>query len=117
MRRIGQLKQGERIIGNRTRAKIVKNKVSAPFKSTEFYIIYNEGISKSGDLLDTGVLFGVVEKNGNTHAFGEVKLGVGREVAKQFLKDNPKVMAEIREKVLVAAREKAVADDAPAVKK
>ena len=117
VRRIGQLKQGERIIGNRTRAKIVKNKVSAPFKSTEFDIIYAEGISKSGDLLDTAVLFGVVDKNGNTHAFGEVKLGVGREVAKQFLKDNPKIMAEIRDKVMIAAHEKAVAEDAPAPKK
>ena len=102
VRRSAQIKQGERIIGNRVKAKIVKNKVAAPFKSTEFDIMYNEGISIAGDMLDTGVEYDVVKKSGATYTYENVKLGTGRENAKQFLKENPKLMAEIRKKVLVA---------------
>ena len=103
VRRNAQIKNGEKIVGNRVKVKIVKNKVAPPFKTAEFDIMYNEGISASGDLLDTGVVLGVIEKSGNTHLFGEVKLGVGREAAKTFIKENPKVMKDIdkavREKV------------------
>jgi recombination protein RecA len=95
VRRSAQIKRGEEIVGNRTKVKIVKNKVAPPFRTTEFDIMYNEGISESGDILDTGVKYEVVAKKGNSFSFGELKLGVGREPAKQFLKENPKVMKEI----------------------
>jgi recombination protein RecA len=84
------------------KAKIVKNKVAAPFKSTEFDIMYNEGISIAGDMLDTGVEYDVVKKSGATYTYENVKLGTGRENAKVFLKENPKLMTEIRKKVLIA---------------
>jgi len=104
IRRIGQIKKGDEIIGNRVRAKVVKNKVAPPFKSTEFDFLYNEGISISGDILDTAVLRQVINKTGNTFSYGGTKLGVSREAAKQYLKDNPKVMAEIRSKVIEKAK-------------
>ncbi|MFH1029995.1 MAG: recombinase RecA [bacterium] len=99
VRRSAQIKQGEKIIGNRVKVKIVKNKVAAPFQTTEFDIMYNEGISLSGDMIDTGVLHGVVKKSGNSYSFGDEKLGVGREVAKKYLRENPKVMDEIRKSI------------------
>jgi len=95
VRRAAQIKQGEQVVGNRVRAKVVKNKVAPPFQTTEFDIMYNEGISKEGDLIDAGVKHGVVAKTGNSFSFGETKLGVGREKAKTFLRENPKVFAEI----------------------
>jgi recombination protein RecA len=95
VRRSAQIKNGEKIVGNRTKAKVVKNKVAPPFKVAEFDIMYNEGISASGDLLDTGVALGVIEKAGNTHMFGDIKLGVGREASKTFLKENVKVFKDI----------------------
>ena len=104
VRRSAQIKQGDKIIGNRVKAKIVKNKVAAPFRTTEFDIMYNEGISVSGDLLDTGVFYKIVHKSGNSYSFGEEKLGVGREKAKQFLRENPKLMADIRSKVWEAVK-------------
>lgn len=99
VRRAAQIKKGEEIIGNRVNCKVVKNKVAAPFKSTQFDIMYNEGISVSGDALDTGVQFGIIEKSGNSYNFGENKLGVGREAVKDFLRANPKMIAEIKKKV------------------
>ncbi len=99
VRRSAQIKQGEKIIGNQVKCKVVKNKVAAPFKSTVFDIMYNEGISVAGDVLDTALAFGVVAKSGNTYSYGETKLGVGRENAKSYLKENPKIIKEIREKV------------------
>src|SRR3990167_8001980 len=105
IRRSAQIKKGEVIVGNRTKAKVVKNKVAAPFRTAEFDIMYNEGISFTGDLLDTGVLYGVVKKSGNSFAFGEMKLGVGRETAKAFLKENPKVGKEIEKAILKQAKE------------
>lgn len=108
VRRIGQLKQGEKVIGNRVLAKVVKNKVAAPFRNTEFDILYNEGISKEGDVLDTGLMWGVLQKSGNTISFGEVKLGVGRETARQHLKHNPKIFQDIRTKILEAVEAKKV---------
>jgi recombination protein RecA len=101
VRRSAQIKQAEKIIGNRVKTKIVKNKVAAPFKTCEFDIMYNEGISIAGDLLDTGIVYNVIKKAGNSYSFGEIKLGVGRENAKRFLRGEKKVMAEIRKKILV----------------
>lgn len=106
VRRAAQIKQGEKIIGNRVKAKIVKNKVAAPFKSCEFDIMYNEGISISGDLIDTGVEYGVVKKSGSSYTFGDVKLGVGRENAKQFLNGDKKISQAIRNQVLAEIKKK-----------
>lgn len=106
VRRSAQIKQGEKIIGNRVKAKVVKNKVAAPFKSAEFDIMYNEGISLAGDLLDLGVEYDVIKKSGNSYAFGEVKLGVGRENAKNTLKEQVKLMKEVREKIVGAYQSK-----------
>jgi len=96
VRRAAQIKQGEQIIGNRTKAKIVKNKVAPPFRTCEFDIMYNEGISISGDLLDLGVPHGVIKKSGNNYYFNDEKLGLGRENAKATLKANPDLMKIIR---------------------
>ena len=99
IRRIGQIKQGEEIIGNRTRVKVVKNKIAAPFRQAEFDIMYNEGISASGDIVDLAVEKGIIEKAGAWFSYNEQKISQGREAAKQYLKDNPKVMAEIVKKI------------------
>ncbi|OGY43923.1 MAG: recombinase RecA [Candidatus Buchananbacteria bacterium RIFCSPHIGHO2_01_FULL_39_14] len=104
VRRAAQIKQGERVIGNRVKAKIVKNKVAPPFAACEFDIMYNEGISVGGDVLDTGVIYEVVTKSGNTYSFGENKLGTGRENAKQFLRENPKLINEIKKAVWVKVK-------------
>jgi len=100
LRRIAQIKHGEEIIGSRIKAKIVKNKVAAPFKTTEFDIYYNEGISKSADLLNTGLKFGVIKKAGSWLQYENTKLGQGMEAAKTFLKENPKLAKEIKEAIL-----------------
>lgn len=102
IRRSAQIKLGERIIGNRTKIKVVKNKVAAPFRTCEFDIMYNEGISLSGDLLDTGVELSVVTKSGNSYSFQSEKLGVGRENAKMSLRQRPDLMKQIREACLAA---------------
>ncbi|HRY28018.1 MAG TPA: recombinase RecA [Candidatus Moranbacteria bacterium] len=104
VRRSAQIKKGEEIVGNRTKVKIVKNKVAAPFKTAEFDIMYNEGISLPGDLLDTGVKYEVVKKSGNALSFGEEKLGAGREAAKAFLKENPKVADKIFKEISAKAK-------------
>jgi recombination protein RecA len=104
VRRAAQIKQGDQIIGNRVKAKIVKNKVAPPFRFCEFDIMYNEGISLSGDLLDTAVIHKIINKSGNSYNFGEEKLGVGRETAKRYLKEKPKLMAQIRKLVMDAAQ-------------
>jgi len=100
VRRAAQIKQGEKNIGNRVKVKVVKNKVAAPFQTCEFDIMYNEGISLSGDLLDVGIEKGVIKKSGNTYTYGEEKLGTGRENAKAYLKSAPKLMAQIRKQIL-----------------
>lgn len=107
VRRSAQIKQGDKIIGNRVKTKVVKNKVAAPFKTCEFDIMYNEGISIAGDLLDTGVSYNVINKAGNSYSFRDTKLGVGRENAKRFLRSDKKLMKEIRKKIIseVKARE------------
>ncbi len=99
VRRAAQIKMGEKIIGNRVKAKVVKNKVAPPFQTCEFDIMYNEGISVAGDALDMGVEYKVINKSGNSYALGEQKLGVGRENAKAYLKQNPKLIAEIKKQV------------------
>jgi recombination protein RecA len=105
VRRSAQIKRGEVVVGNRTKAKVVKNKVAAPFRTAEFDIMYNEGISFAGDLLDTGVVYGAVKKSGNSFIFGEMKLGAGRESAKAFLRENPKIGKEIEKAILKQAKD------------
>lgn len=100
LRRIAQLKKGEEITGNRVRAKIVKNKVAPPFKTCEFDIYYNEGISKEADILNAGILHGVVKKAGSWLQYKEAKLGQGAEQARVFLRENPIIAEEIREALL-----------------
>ncbi len=99
VRKAAQIKQGENIIGNRVKAKVVKNKVAAPFKTAEFDIMYNEGISYTGDLLNVAVEHGVAKKGGAWFNYKEMKLGQGMEASKKFLKDNPKVAQEMAKEV------------------
>jgi len=105
IRRIGAIKKGEEVIGSQTRVKVVKNKVAPPFRQTEFDIIYNEGISKEGELVDIGAESGIVEKTGAWYSFNKERIGQGKDNARQFLKDNPDIAAEIEKRI----REKAVA--------
>ena len=102
IRRIGSIKDGDKAIGNHVRCKVVKNKIAPPFQQAEFDIMFNEGISWSGDLLDLAVIEGICQKSGAWFSWGDVRMGQGRETAKQFLRDNPEAAAEIREKVLAA---------------
>ncbi len=104
VRRAAQIKQAEKIIGNRVRCKVVKNKVAAPFRTCEFDIMYNEGISIAGDLIDLGTAYGVVKKAGNSYSSGEEKLGVGRENARKYLRQNPKTMKEIKKNIIKEAK-------------
>ncbi len=101
--RSAQIQSGEKIIGNRHKAKVEKNKVAPPFRTAEFDIIYNEGISRLADLVNTGVTLGVVAKSGSWYNFGEQKLGQGMEVSRQFLKENPKIEKEILSLIKKAA--------------
>ena len=103
IRRIGQIKAGEDVIGNRTKVKIVKNKIAPPFREAEFDIMYNEGISKSGDILDQATAKNIVEKSGAWFAYKGEKIGQGREAAKTYLQNNPKVMDELAKKVMSEA--------------
>ncbi len=100
IRRIGQIKAGEAIVGNRTRVKVVKNKIAPPFREAEFDIMYNEGISRSGDILDLAAARDIVEKSGAWYAYDGAKIGQGREATKLYLQDNPKVMEAIAAKVM-----------------
>jgi recombination protein RecA len=100
VRRAAQIKQGESIIGNRVRAKVIKNKVAPPFRTTEFDIYYNEGISYAADLLNVGVKQGTITKAGSWYQFGEIKIGQGTEGVKVFLKENPKVAEEIKKIII-----------------
>jgi recombination protein RecA len=99
IRRIGQIKEREEVVGNQTRVKVVKNKVAPPFKQVEFDIMYGEGISKTGELVDLGVRAGIVEKAGAWFSFGGERIGQGRENTKAFLKEHPKVAAEIEKAI------------------
>ena len=104
IRRTGQIKIGDDIIGNRTKVKIVKNKIAPPFRLAEFDIMYNEGISKTGDILDLAAQYGVVEKSGAFYKYGGETIGQGRDKTKTFLKDNPEIMSEIDNKVREAVK-------------
>ncbi len=107
IRRTGQIKAGEDIIGSRTKVKVVKNKIAPPFRVAEFDIMYNEGISKTGDVLDLAVLHNIVDKSGAWFAYNDAKIGQGREASKEYLKANPEVLAEIEAKVRAKVAEEA----------
>lgn len=102
IRRIGQIKSGDQVIGNHTRVKVVKNKVAPPFTKAEFDIMYGKGVSRSGELLDLGVEMEVVKKSGSWFSYGDTKLGQGRDAVKQLLEDNPELSEEIEAKVRAA---------------
>ncbi len=99
IRRIGSIKDGERIIGNRVRAKIAKNKVAAPFKKAEFDIMFNQGISRSGDIVELGVEAQIIEKSGTWFSYGEIRLGQGRENTKKFIESKPELLEEIEQAI------------------
>jgi recombination protein RecA len=99
IRRTEQIKDSENVIGNKVRVKVVKNKVAPPFKMAEFDIMYNEGISKAGDLLDLSVKEGLVQKSGSWYEYSDAKMGQGREAAKQYLRDNPKIMDDLEKQI------------------
>ncbi len=101
IRKVEAIKQGEDIIGNRTRIKVVKNKVAPPFKQAEFDIMYGQGISKDGNLVDAGVTAGVVNKSGSWFSYNDIKLGQGRDNSKDFLRDNPEIANEIENKIRI----------------
>ena len=105
IRRTSQIKQGDNIIGNHCRVKVVKNKVAPPFRQAEFDIMYNKGISRSGDVLDLAVAHDVVDKSGAWFAYKNEKIGQGREASKQYLEENPKILEEIAKKVTEATKE------------
>jgi recombination protein RecA len=100
IRRIGAIKEGDQVVGNRTRVKVVKNKIAPPFKEAEFDLIYGHGISKEGDILDLGVSLGIVEKNGAWFSFGEERIGQGRQNVKRFLTENTDIRDKIRQLVI-----------------
>jgi len=100
IRRIASIKQGQEVIGSRTKVRVVKNKVAPPFKEVEFDLIYGEGISREGDVLDLAVDKNIVEKSGTWYAYGGQRIGQGRENAKQFVKENPKVLEQMEKEVL-----------------
>lgn len=103
MRRVQSIKEGTNVVGNRTRVWVKKNKVAPPFKKAEFDIMYDEGISREGDLLDVGTEMGIIEKRGSYYSHGEMRLGQGRENAKQFLRENPSLADEISNRIRVEA--------------
>ena len=106
IRRIGQIKDSDNIIGNRARVKVVKNKVAPPFRKAEFDIMYGEGISKVGEIIDLGVEYGIVKKSGSWFSYGDTKLGQGRDAVKNLLKDNPDLVEELETKIFAALNEK-----------
>jgi recombination protein RecA len=99
VRRIESIKVGQEVVGNRVRVRVVKNKVAAPFKVAEFDIMYNEGISKVGDILDLGVENDLIQKRGSYYSYGETRLGQGREKAKAYLKLNPELAEELEKNI------------------
>ena len=102
IRRIGAIKKADEVLGNQTRVKIVKNKVAPPFKQCEFDILYNEGISHEGELIDIGVMHNIVDKSGAWYGYGKERIGQGKDNARQYLKDHPEMATEIEEKLRVA---------------
>jgi recombination protein RecA len=104
IRRTSQLKEGEEIIGSRTRVKIVKNKLAPPFRKADFDILYGEGISQLGEIVDLGVDFEIIKKSGSWFSYGDTKLGQGRDAVKQILNDNPELYDELKAKVSEALK-------------
>ncbi|MGQ9620590.1 MAG: recombinase RecA [Bacteroidales bacterium] len=104
IRKINQIKEGEEIIGSRTRVKVVKNKLAPPFKKADFDILYGEGISQLGEIVDLGVDFEIIKKSGSWFSYGETKLGQGRETVKQIIKDNPELHEELKAKIVEALK-------------
>ncbi|MTK54379.1 recombinase RecA [Paludibacter sp.] len=104
IRRIGQIKDGEEVIGNQTRVKVVKNKVAPPFRKAEFDIMFGEGISRNGEIVDLGVEYGIVKKSGSWYSYGDTKIGQGRDAAKNVIKDNPELAAELDAKITEALK-------------
>lgn len=105
IRRSSQIKDGENVIGNRTKVKVVKNKVAPPFKTAEFDIMYGEGVSKTGEILDLAVEFEIVKKSGSWFSYGDTKLGQGRDAVKSLIKDNPELADELELKIKEAIKE------------
>ena len=105
IRRTAQIKKGDEVVGNRARAKVVKNKVAAPFKSGEFDIMYGEGISREGELLALGEKYEIVSKSGSSYAYGDIKLGRGYDASRQFLKENTKVASELEKQIRAKLQE------------
>jgi recombination protein RecA len=99
IRRSSQIKDGENVIGNRTKVKVVKNKVAPPFKTAEFDIMYGEGVSKTGEILDLAVEFEIIKKAGSWFSYGDTKLGQGRDAVKVLIKDNPELADELEQKI------------------
>jgi recombination protein RecA len=99
IRRIGAIKKGDEVIGNQTRVKVVKNKVSPPFKLAEFEILYGEGISREGEIIELGVQHGLIDKAGSWYSYGDDRIGQGKENVREFLKTNPDVASEIEQKI------------------
>jgi recombination protein RecA len=106
IRRIGQIKDGEEATGNQTRVKVVKNKVAPPFRKAEFDIMYGEGISKSGEIVDLGTELGIIKKSGSWYSYGETKIGQGREAAKDVMKQNPELAEQIEQEIYAALKAK-----------
>jgi recombination protein RecA len=104
IRRIGQLKDGEEANGNRVRVKVVKNKVAPPFRKAEFDVMFGEGISKIGEIIDLGVELEIIKKSGSWYSYGETRLGQGRDAVKQLIHDNPELAAEMEVKVRFALK-------------
>jgi len=105
IRRSSQIKDGENVIGNRTKVKVVKNKVAPPFKTAEFDIMYGEGVSKTGEILDLAVEFEIIKKAGSWFSYGETKLGQGRDAVKALIKDNPELADELEQKIKARIKE------------
>lgn len=104
IRKIGQIKDGEEVVGNQTRVKVVKNKIAPPFRKAEFDIMFGEGISYAGEIVDLGSDLNIIKKSGSWFSYGETKLGQGRDAVKQLLKDNPELMAELAGKIAEAMK-------------
>lgn len=113
IRRIGQIKEGENMTGSRTRVKVVKNKMAPPFRQVEFDIMFNEGISSPGEILDLAVENGIVDKSGAWYSYGDDRIGQGRENVKTFLKENPDTLAAIRSRIVENKSPKVIAGDEP----
>ncbi|NBC23978.1 MAG: recombinase RecA, partial [Gammaproteobacteria bacterium] len=118
IRRIGAIKKGDEVIGNQTRVKVVKNKVSPPFKQAEFEILYGEGISREGEIIELGVANGIIEKAGSWYSYGEDRIGQGKENVREYLKEHPDTAAEIEDRIreLLLPAKKAPEEPEPEIK-